>query len=202
MGEAELLHSALPSGCDVLELGCGAGRITHGLLALGHRVVAVDQSAEMLSHVRGAETVLGDIETLDLVQTFPAVVLASNLVNAAEPERREGFLSTCRRHLAPGGTVLVERLDPDWLSPEWAMSKVGAISEKGPVRFSLRQARVEGSVLHATMDYEIGSTHLAHSFRHAVLDDDQFKAALASAGLGLHAWLDPSRRWAEVREQS
>lgn len=49
--EPELIHSVLPEGCEILELGCGAGRITHALLALGHPVTAVDQSFEMLSHV-------------------------------------------------------------------------------------------------------------------------------------------------------
>jgi len=180
MGEADLLHSALPSGCEVLELGCGAGRITHGLLALGHRVVAVDQSAEMLSHVRGAETVLGDIETLDLGQTFPGVVLASNLVNAAEPQQREAFLSTCRRHLAPGGTVIVERLDPDWLSSDSAISKLGAISEKGPVRFSLREARVEGSVLWERVEVGRGAV-----LRDCVLASDVRIGAHARVGPGV-----------------
>ena len=82
LGEAELVHDCVPAGEAILELGCGAGRITHGLLALGHPVVAVDQSEEMLSHVRGAETVLADIESLHLDRSFRAVLLASNLVNA------------------------------------------------------------------------------------------------------------------------
>jgi SAM-dependent methyltransferase len=64
-GEPEIVHAAVPSGAAILELGCGAGRITHRLVELGHPVVGVDQSPEMLAHVRGAETVLADIETLD-----------------------------------------------------------------------------------------------------------------------------------------
>src|SRR3989442_1767592 len=39
-------------------LGCGAGRITHTLRDLGHRVVAVDQCPAMAAWVRGAETVV------------------------------------------------------------------------------------------------------------------------------------------------
>jgi len=48
-GEAELIHRALSPGASTLELGCGAGRITHGLVRLGHFVTAVDESAEMLA---------------------------------------------------------------------------------------------------------------------------------------------------------
>lgn len=48
------MHGAAPPGAEILELGAGAGRITHGLLALGHPVVAVDQSPAMLALVEGA----------------------------------------------------------------------------------------------------------------------------------------------------
>lgn len=78
LGEPELVHAAIPPGAAILELGAGAGRLTHALLELGHPVVAVDQSAAMLSHIVGAETVRGDIESLDLGRRFPVVLLASN----------------------------------------------------------------------------------------------------------------------------
>ena len=52
-----LVHDAMPVGSTILELGCGVGRITHPLLAFGHEIVAVDNSAEMLRHVRGARAV-------------------------------------------------------------------------------------------------------------------------------------------------
>ncbi len=49
------MYEAAGAGASILELGCGAGRVTHPLVALGHPVVAVDESPEMLAHVRGAE---------------------------------------------------------------------------------------------------------------------------------------------------
>ena len=51
LGEPEQVHDAIAPGAEVLELGCGVGRITHPLVALGHRVVAVDESKEMLANV-------------------------------------------------------------------------------------------------------------------------------------------------------
>ena len=71
LGEAELIHAAVPEGSRILELGAGAGRITHELIALGHEVVAVDNSSAMLAFIRGAETVLADMETLDLETALP-----------------------------------------------------------------------------------------------------------------------------------
>ena len=38
MGEPEIVHGAIPPRSSVLELGCGTGRITRPLVALGHPV--------------------------------------------------------------------------------------------------------------------------------------------------------------------
>src|SRR5690242_19259324 len=81
LGEPERVHELVPAGAPVLELGCGVGRITHELVRLGHPVTAVDKSAEMLAHVRGAETVQSRIEELRLERRFPCVLLMSHLVN-------------------------------------------------------------------------------------------------------------------------
>ena len=51
--EAALVHSAIGPGDDILELGCGPGRVTRPLVALGHRVTGVDNSADMLVHLDG-----------------------------------------------------------------------------------------------------------------------------------------------------
>jgi 2-polyprenyl-3-methyl-5-hydroxy-6-metoxy-1,4-benzoquinol methylase len=107
-GEPEIVHDAIPAGAEILELGSGAGRMTHRLLELGHPVTAVDNSAEMLAHVRGAETVLSEIEGLDLGRRFACVLLASHLIDTDESERTP-FLETCVRHVAPEGVVLFQR---------------------------------------------------------------------------------------------
>lgn len=61
----------------MLELGCGVGPITHRLLALGHEVAAVDNSAAMLEQVHGARTVLADVEVDgdSWTQRFSAAIL-------------------------------------------------------------------------------------------------------------------------------
>ena len=80
-GEPELIHRELPLEAEILELGCGAGRITHALLALGRRVTAVDMDPEMLEHIDGAETVLSRIEDLDLGRTFGGVLWSQRSTN-------------------------------------------------------------------------------------------------------------------------
>ena len=92
MGEGERVAEAVPGGGSVLELRCGAGRMTRQLVRLGFRVTAVDESAAMLAHVEDADTVCGRIEGLEIGRRFDAVVLTSNLINAP-PKVRRAFLA-------------------------------------------------------------------------------------------------------------
>lgn len=188
-----LVSEVFGPGADVLELGCGVGRVTHALVALGHRVVAVDQSAEMLARVRGAEAVLADAEALDLGgRRFAGVLLASQLVNTADDARRAAFLATCRRHLAPGGSVLVQRHDPDsvWVD--------GTTSEADGVVFGLCDVRRDGPHLSATVTYDAGGRRFEHAFSARILDDVATDAALGAAGLVRRRFLDERRTWVEA----
>jgi SAM-dependent methyltransferase len=187
-GEPELIHAAVAPGSAILELGCGAGRVTHPLLALGHPVVAVDNSSEMLARVRGAETVLGEIETLDLGRRFSAVVLASNFVNEPDAERRRRLLEVCARHVEPDGVVLLERTPPEW-RPE------AGETERGEVTIALREPLQDGKLVSATMEYRIDGRVWRQPFTMYLLDDDELADALAEAGLQLDGFLDEDRAW-------
>ncbi len=192
-GEPELIHAAIPRGGAVLELGCGAGRITHPLLALGHPVVAVDQSAAMLAHVRGAETVLAAIETLDLGRRFPAVLLGSQLVNTADDAQRAALLHACRRHLAADGVLLVQRYDPVW-AESVASFRVAHLGFE--IDFALSER--EGRRFAAAIRYTAPAGSWTHRFRARILDDAELADELSAAGLALQRFLDPHRTWAVV----
>lgn len=173
LGEGEVVASVLPTGSSVLELGCGTGRITRQLVRLGYRVTALDESAEMLAHVRHAATVRAAIEGLRLGRRFDAVLLASNLVNA-EPLQRRAFLETCRHH---ADVAVVQGLPLAW-SPE------GGERALGDVHSSLQVDRIEDGVVHGEMEYETGGETWRHSFAmHVFADDAELEAALAGAGV-------------------
>ena len=183
LGEGEIVASAIPAGASVLELGCGVGRITRQLVRLGYRVTAVDESPEMLEHVRDAETVQASVEGLELGRRFDAVLLASNLVNA-EPEQRRAFLETCVRH---GDLVVVEGLPLGW-SPEDGETRLGEIVSR------LQVERIENGVVHGAVEYEAGGETWRHAFAMRVFGGDaELDAALAEAGLRLERRLDA--RW-------
>lgn len=113
-GEARIIHEAAGPAASILELGCGAGRVTRPLMALGHSVVAVDESPDMLAHVTGAETVRSRIQDLSLGRGFDAVLLSSNLINAPEDDALAALLATCRAHVAATGCVIVQQHPPAW----------------------------------------------------------------------------------------
>jgi SAM-dependent methyltransferase len=191
MGEPEIVHAAIPAGASVLELGAGAGRVTHRLLALGHPVVAVDESAEMLARIRGAETVQARIEGLDLRRRFDVVLLASFLVNTDDRGVRRQFLETCRRHVRDGGCVLIQRHPPGWFDEAAEGEGVA-----GGVLHRLRDVSRPGpELLAATVEYQVGDRVWAQAFTAERLDDEALAAALAEAGLAVDAYLTGDGSW-------
>jgi SAM-dependent methyltransferase len=188
LGEPELIHAAVPPGAEILELGCGAGRLTHRLIELGHPVVAVDASPEMLDHVRGAETIEADITTLDLGRRFPVVVLAGNFVNHPDREGREEFLRACARHVRREGQVLIQRFPPDW-------EPTVGWREAGGIRLRLRDHKWDGGLISGVMEYVVDGETLEHEFTSRVLRDEELDQDLAAAGLGRDRTLDERGGW-------
>ena len=179
LGEGEVVASSLAAGASVLELGCGTGRITRQLIRRGYRVTAVDESAEMLAHVDGAEAIQARIEGLDLGRRFDAALLASNLVNA-EDEQRRAFLETCARH---AGLAVVQGLPLGW-APEDRETTLGDVVCR------LHVDRVEDGLVHGEMEYEADGERWQHSFAMRVFADQaELEAALAEAGLRLERWI-------------
>lgn len=189
-GEPEIIHAAIPLGAAILELGAGAGRVSHPLLALGHPVTAVDQSARMLAAIHGAETIVGDIEALDLRRRFPCVVLGSHLVNG-DTSFRDAVLATARRHVTGDGSVLIEVYDPDL---DWE-GVVGRRTTVGAVTITVVRAVRDGDLIRASVEYAVDGRRWSQPFEAVMLDDAGIRATLGRAGLRFDRWLDRSRGW-------
>jgi SAM-dependent methyltransferase len=180
MGEPELVHALAPGG-RVLDLGSGTGRIADPLVALGHEVLAVDSSAEMLDAVRSARTHRARIEELDLAERFDVVLLAAHLVNTPDAGLRRALLSAAHRHLADDGRVLLQWHEPGWFDA----LRPGARHEGsiGPLRSALEVHDLAGGLLWATVTYRDGDQAWSQTFRAARLTDDEIAADLRAAGL-------------------
>lgn len=169
-GEGELVAAAHAPPATLLELGCGVGRVTRQLVRLGYDVVAVDESPEMLAHVRDAEKVRARIEELDLGRRFDAVLLLSNLLTV-ETEQRRAFLDACARH---SNLLVVETLPLGWQPPP-----------------SVLVDRIEDGVVHGEVFYDGGESH-AFAMR-VFADETELREALGA--WRFERWLDRGRGW-------
>ncbi|MEZ5101617.1 MAG: class I SAM-dependent methyltransferase [Thermoleophilia bacterium] len=91
---------------DVLDLGAGTGKLTRALVALGHRVVAVDPLAEMLAELRAAvpdvPTLVGSGEAIPLADASLDVVAVAQAFHWFDHPRA---LPEIARVLRPGGAL-------------------------------------------------------------------------------------------------
>src|SRR5438552_16029754 len=97
----------------VLYLGIGAGRLAVPLAAQGVELVGVDAHPAMLEAVGrrlpGIRLHRGLIEELDLGRRFDLVIGPSSVLGSA------ANLRAAARHLAPGGRIGLELMNPHWL---------------------------------------------------------------------------------------
>jgi SAM-dependent methyltransferase len=113
-------------GDPVLELGCGTGRVTSAIAEAGYRVVGLDISKRMLE--RAAEKraglatdtrkrirlVHGDMTQFELGEIFPTIIIPFRpFQHLLETEQQLGCLSCARKHLAPGGRLIVDFFQTD-----------------------------------------------------------------------------------------
>lgn len=193
--EPVVVRAAVPSGARILELGCGAGRITRPLTDMGFTVTAVDESPEMLERLPdGVRTVCGAVQTLHLGEHFDVVLLASHLVNAGDAADGRALLQTCRRHVSADGCVLVEREPDGWHDevpfeadlPGGGLVRAVSSEPDGP---GVRRAQVE---------YVFPDARWTHTFRCRPLNATAFERALAEADLVVDAYLTDGRTWARA----
>jgi SAM-dependent methyltransferase len=190
-GESRIVHEAAGPGASILELGCGAGRVTRPLTALGHAVVAVDESPDMLARVDSAETVCSSIENLSLGRRFDAVLLSSNLINVPDDDTRAAMLATCRAHVNDAGCVVVQQHPPAWfdIAGDRERTRDGIILRLRDV------TRPAADLVSGTAEYVAGDRRWTQTFTARRLSEPVLAASLAAAGLCLDRYLTPDQGW-------
>lgn len=191
-GEAEIVHSAVPAGASILELGCGTGRILRPLAGLGHPVTGVDDSPAMLARAAGLPTVCSAIEEVRLDRTFDAVLLASTMINT-EPGQRRRFLAACRRHLRPDGVAVFQQNAPSWFTTAGEEPRVR--DDPSGIRRIVRSVHREPPRLFIEVEYQVGDRVWTHAWCAHEIGELELAEDLASAGLRFGRWLTNDHAW-------
>jgi len=189
--QPDIIAAAVPAGASILELGCGAGRVTHPLVERGFTVTAVDESPMMLERVRGARTVEAPIQGLDLGELFDVVLLGSCLVHAHDPAVRQELLATCRRHVAAGGCVLIQREGADWHDQ---VPRESPLEPDGTVRVVSSTDYAPG-VRSVHVEYVYPDATWTQTFLSRPLARAEFEDALTEAGLSVGDYLTDDGVW-------
>lgn len=114
---------ARPGGSRVLDLGCGTGRLTLAMAALGHRVTGVDPAPASLDRARskpGADRVTWVEGTSALltatgpdVAAFDIALMTSHVAQfLLDDAEWDGALHDLARALVPGGQLVFDTRDP------------------------------------------------------------------------------------------
>jgi SAM-dependent methyltransferase len=94
--------------CDVVDLGAGTGKLTRALLAVGHRVIAIEPLPEMLellpAAAPGAAAILGTAEVIPLPDATADVVTCAQAFHWFD---HAVALPEIARVLRPGGRLAV-----------------------------------------------------------------------------------------------
>jgi SAM-dependent methyltransferase len=115
------------AGSDgLLELGCGTGRVLLPLARAGHHVTGLDLAAPMLERCRASlqaelpevrdRTTLfeADMTSFNLDRRFAQIYCAFGTFHHLRTvEQQLACLERCRHHLLPGGTLILDLINPD-----------------------------------------------------------------------------------------
>ena len=104
----------LASGAELLDVPCGAGRLSLELAARGYRMTGVDLSPEFLSHARAADAERRvvweqrDMRDLPWSARFDGAFCVGNSFGYLDDEGNLEFLRAVRAALKPGARFVVE----------------------------------------------------------------------------------------------
>ena len=187
---------------QILDLGCGPGLYTSRLARLGHECVGIDFSPASIDYARddaarnelACEYRLGDVGDVDFGSGFAAVSMWFGEFNTLAPSTAENVLQRASRALAPGGRIVLELHDEDYvqeigeLPPSWSAHPSGVFADKPYL--ALRECQWHPEVAAATERYfiETSDGEVAVFIQTTqAYSEDQFDRILDAASLTIHS---------------
>lgn len=114
----------LQNGAEILDLGSGTGRHANGLQQRGYRVTGLDISPAMVNVANtsgsGARAtfVQGDMLQMTYEAAFDGVICWGTTFGYFEEEKNIALLGSIRKALRPGGVVLLDIANRDYVAAE------------------------------------------------------------------------------------
>lgn len=110
-GELDFIEAHIASrSADILDAGCGTGRLAIEATRRGHRCVGVDLDRDMVERARAKaphiQWVHADLADLDLGRTFDVAVMAGNIPLFCAPGAQAAIVVALARHLRVGGQLI------------------------------------------------------------------------------------------------
>jgi SAM-dependent methyltransferase len=139
--------------CDVVDLGAGTGKLTRSLVALGHRVTAIEPLPEMLellpTAAPGAAAILGNAEVIPLPDEYADVVTVAQafhwfdsslalpeIARVLRPEGRLGLVWNTRDDREPWVRELSGTIGSETIQRSDAVEPVEGSGLFGPVELA------------------------------------------------------------------
>jgi len=152
---------AVARGGEVLDLGCGTGRVALHLARRGHRVIGVDHDAALLTALDGraeglaVQTIEADVREFALDRQVPLALAPMQTLQLLEsPDDRAACLRRVAAALSPGGcfaaAILEEMPPPDDSPPPlpdarevdgWIYSSLAVEATVGPGEIVIHRRR-------------------------------------------------------------
>jgi 2-polyprenyl-3-methyl-5-hydroxy-6-metoxy-1,4-benzoquinol methylase len=202
--EAVFAHNAERLRGRVLELGCGGGRLTGHLIALGATVHGMDIAAKMVAYCERTYPLatfgLGELRDASSWGTGPwdVVVAGWALIDVLSDEERARFLQDVHERLVPGGLLIFS--SHNLACAHLVRGPLRSISADNPVSLASQLLRLPRSLLnHRRLtpwqrfepDYAIlnGAAH-DFSLLHYYITRDGQERQLAANGFQMIECLD------------
>lgn len=190
---ADILRAEAPDARTVLDVGCGTGEHARHLgEEHGYDVAGLDVEPKLVELARQkypqGDFRQGDMATFELDGTFDAVLcLFGSIAYLRDLDAVEQALQRFRRHLRPGGIVVLE----PWIDPDaWQPGRVSILSAASDDVHVVRMSRSGQATPVAELEFQYligrpdGIEHRVEDHRLGLFTTGQLREALRTAGLG------------------
>lgn len=125
LDDVQLYKKFVTPETEVLELGCGTGRVTIPLAINSKNITAVDISQPMLelaqlkSNRNNIKLLKDDITSIRLKQKFDLIIAPFRVLQCLEKQEQvSGMFEVIRTHLKPSGTAILNIFNPHFSREE------------------------------------------------------------------------------------